>query len=102
MKYLISVLLVFSVAASAKDSKPDVFQLCKFEVQKLGNGLKILWLPDSALPYTAFEMMIGAGSSQDPAGKEGLAGFTAGMLEKGTIKRSATQISEDLEQIGSG
>jgi zinc protease len=104
MRNLISLSLLFlcTVAFAAKDTPTDAFQLRKFETQTLKNGLKVLWLADPSLPYISMELMINAGSSQDPAGKEGLAAFTAGMLEKGTKQRSATQISEDLEQIGSG
>lgn len=104
MKFFISFFLVFSAASFAanKEPKTDSFQLRKFDTQTLKNGLKILWLPDPSLPYISFVLMIKSGSSQDPVGKEGLAAFTAQMLEKGTAKRSATQISEDLEQIGSG
>ncbi|MGZ3722842.1 MAG: M16 family metallopeptidase [Bdellovibrionales bacterium] len=102
MRSLIFALtFVLAVPAFAKE-KVEPFQLRKFETQTLKNGLKILWLADPSLPYIAMNLMINSGSSQDPAGKEGLAAFTAGMLEKGSTKRSATQISEDLEQIGSG
>ncbi len=47
-------------------------------------------------------MLVKSGSSQDPVGKEGLAGFTGAILEKGTARRTASKIAEDLEQIGSG
>lgn len=105
MKNLISLCLIIllgSVTAAAKESKPEPFQIRKYETQALKNGLTILWIPDQALPYTSMQLMIKSGSSQDPAGKDGLASFTAGMLEKGTLKRSASQIADDLEQIGSG
>jgi predicted Zn-dependent peptidase len=46
------------------------------------------------------QLMVKAGSSQDPVGKEGLADFTATMLKKGTTKRAASRVAEDLEQIG--
>jgi zinc protease len=77
------------------------FQIRKYESETLPNGLTILWLKDQALPYIGLQMMIKSGSSQDAPGKEGTAGFTASMLEKGTLKRPALKISEDLEQIGS-
>jgi zinc protease len=83
-------------------SKSESFQIHKYETQELENGLTILWIPDPALPYVSLEMMFRSGAAQDPKGKEGLASFTASMLEKGSKNHSATQISEDLEQIGSG
>jgi predicted Zn-dependent peptidase len=103
MKFLTAALAAFTLvsSATAKESAPE-FQIRKFETQVLKNGLTVLWIPDPTLPYISMDLMIKSGSSQDPAGKEGLAGFTAAMLEKGTQKRSALQISDDLEQIGSG
>jgi len=101
MKFLALLSLIACVAtASAKESTSDTFQIRKYDTQTLKNGLKILWLPDPSLPYISMDLMINSGSSQDPKGKDGLAAFTASMLNKGTVKRSATQISEDLEQIG--
>jgi len=111
--FLCASILVFSLfSAGCKSSvkKSDAsstarnvpFEIRPYETQKLPNGLTILWIQDNSLPYVAFQMMIKTGSSQDPAGKEGVAGFTADLLDKGTAKRKATQISEDLEQIGSG
>lgn len=99
-KLFLAALVVISAAAFAKDTKP--FQLRKTEMQTLPNGLQILWVPDTGLPYVSLEMMVKSGSAQDPVGKEGLAQFTAQMLERGTQKRAAEQISEEFEQIGSG
>ncbi len=87
--------------SSAKPGAPP-FEVRKYETQVLENGLTIMWISDQQLPYVGMQMMVKAGSAQDPVGKEGLAAFTGSMLEKGTKKRSATRISEDLEQIGSG
>lgn len=101
MKQLLLSFLILSMA-SVRASTPEAFQLRKFETQKLKNGMTILWIADPALPYVSLDLMIKAGSSQDPVGKFGLANFTAGMLEMGTQKHTASQIADDLEQIGSG
>lgn len=82
-------------------SATDGFEIRKFETQTLKNGLVVLWIPDQTLPYISLQMLIKSGSGQDPVGKEGLASFTGSMLEKGTTKRDAERISDDLEQIGS-
>lgn len=114
MKKIFALVLSFSLAACGSGAKkPDSgaqadgakvaeFQIRKFETQTLPNGLTILWLPDNALPYVSLQMMFKAGSSQDAIGKEGVASLAATMLDKGTAKRSATQLAEDMEQIGSG
>lgn len=104
------ITLMFAIACSTSpktgtESAPGKsagFQIRSFEQQTLDNGLTVLWLPDNSLPYVSLQLMVKSGSSQDPVGKEGLAAFTGSMLEKGTKKRTAVQISEDLEQIGSG
>lgn len=102
---LISVLLVaISACASNSKSKPEAsaeFKIRPYEKQRLANGLEIFWVADNSLPYVAFQMLVKSGSGQDPVGKEGLAAMTSALLSKGTAKRSANQISEDLEQIGS-
>jgi zinc protease len=96
------VLLLSGTLSSAKELKTETFQIRKYETQVLPNGLTILWVADPALPYVAMQMMVKVGSAQDPQGKEGLADFTTSMLDRGTKSHSASQISENLEQIGSG
>ncbi len=81
-------------------SSAENFRIRSFETQTLKNGLIVMWIPDNTLPYVSMQMLVKTGSGQDLPGKEGLAGFTASMLEKGTVSRSAEQIAEDLEQIG--
>lgn len=101
---ILALLLPDAHAAGGKmksDSGVSEFQVRKPETQVLKNGLTIFWLPDPTLPYVGMQMMFKSGSAQDPVGKEGIAGFTAAMLEKGTQKRAALKIADDLEQLGS-
>jgi len=92
-------LTLSSSAFAATKAKP--FELRPTEVQTLDNGLQILWVPDTSLPYVSLQLMLRSGSAQDPKGKEGLASFTGGMLERGSFRRTALKISEEFEQIGS-
>lgn len=78
------------------------FQVRAHQSQTLPNGLTILWIADQSLPYVSLQMMVKSGSAADPHGKEGAAAITGSLLERGAGKRTATQIAEDLEQIGSG
>lgn len=87
-------------AAEAKAAAAPEFKLRNFTTQTLPNGMTVIWIPDTTLPYVSMQLMIKAGSSSDPAGKEGLASFTASMLEKGTAKKSAVQVSDALSQYG--
>lgn len=92
--------VAISISSAVASAATPSFQIRKFETQTLGNGLTILWIKDGGLPYISLQMMLKSGSAQDGAGKEGVAGFTAAMLENGTSKRPALKVSEDLEQIG--
>ena len=102
--------LIWATACASKGAAPPAplarassanFVLRPHVYENLGNGLTILWIEDDALPYVSLQMMIKAGSAQDPLGREGLANVTADMLEKGTTKRSGPRINADLEQLGS-
>ncbi|HVK61989.1 MAG TPA: pitrilysin family protein [Bdellovibrionales bacterium] len=71
-----------------------------FEEKALGNGLRILYVPDESLPYISFSLLVKTGAAADPEGQEGLSAFIAEMLDKGTSKRSAQQIARDLGVMG--
>ena len=107
-KILMATALILAACAS-RAPKPFAvagaavpFQLKPHTFESLPNGLTILWIEDGSLPYVALQMMVKTGSAADPVGREGLAHLTASMLEKGTQRRSASRVSADLEQIGSG
>ena len=51
-------------------------------------------------PIVSFNFIIKTGAVADPAGKEGLASITAGLLRKGTHTRSSDKISSELDFIG--
>lgn len=109
MKRLILLTLTVFAAAGCRSSGKKAeeaaaadFQIRPYQTQTLPNGLTVIWVPDDSLPYVSMQLMLKTGSSQDPIGKEGVAAFTASLLDKGTRRRNALQISEDLEQIGSG
>ena len=64
----------------------------------LPNGLRILVLEDHRLPVVRFALTLKAGTLIAP--KPGVAELTASMLSEGTTTRSATEISELLEDRG--
>jgi zinc protease len=66
----------------------------------LNNGLVLLTSEQRALPMVSIELLIDAGSRNEPANQAGLANLTANLLTHGTQKRSATQISETLDFMG--
>ncbi len=88
-----------ATASAATDTKSG-YALRAFEEKTLPNGLRILFIPDTSLPYVSFSMLIRSGSAQDPKGQEGLAAMVADLLNQGTTKRSATQIAAELGNMG--
>jgi zinc protease len=87
-----------SGAGSASAGKG--YKLPAYEEKTLENGLKVLFVPDQALPYINYSLLIRAGGAHDPAEFSGLSSMVASLLDKGTGKRSAPRIAEDLGQMG--
>ncbi len=66
----------------------------------LPNGTVVLLKEVRALPLVYMRLVIKAGSLLDPEGREGLATLTAEGLLTGTRRRTAAQISEEIEFTG--
>jgi zinc protease len=67
---------------------------------QLSNGVTLLVLENPANPTVSIAGSMRAGEYFSPAGKDSLAGITAGMLGKGTRRRSKLEIAEELESAG--
>ena len=68
---------------------------------KLSNGLTILLLERHKLPTVNFELWVNTGSLDDPKDLPGLAKFTAEMLREGTAHRTSSQVSSEIDTLGS-
>jgi predicted Zn-dependent peptidase len=66
----------------------------------LKNGLTVLLLEKHGVPMINLYAIVKSGAAADPAGQEGLASVTAGLLRKGTRSRTAQQFAADLDYIG--
>jgi zinc protease len=66
----------------------------------LENGLRVIVAEAHEVPLVEFYTMVGAGSAQDPAGKEGLASLTADLLTRGAGKLSAEDFARTVESLG--
>ncbi|MEL6870269.1 MAG: pitrilysin family protein [Pseudomonadota bacterium] len=74
-----------------------------FERGTLDNGLSLLVVNRNDLPLIDMSMVFDAGFAADQTGQGGLPGtasFAMTMLDEGTSKRSALEISEALAQLG--
>jgi zinc protease len=104
MKRLIafSLAALFAISTPVAPAKAEdgALRLPPYKKVALKNGMTILLMEQREVPIISFQFIIKAGSVADPAGKEGLASLTAGLLRKGTKTRSADQLSAELDFIG--
>ncbi|MEO0322215.1 MAG: pitrilysin family protein [Myxococcota bacterium] len=66
----------------------------------LGNGLRVLTLPDRAAPVVSFQTWLGVGAKHDPPGRSGLAHFFEHLMFLGTERYPAGALDEVLEAVG--
>jgi zinc protease len=88
---------LFVAPTVAPSTKVDLGAVQRFT---LPNGLLVIAVPRKQVPIIDVTLAVRSGSSADPLDKAGLAQFVAGMLRKGTEKRSADQISEEIDSVG--
>ncbi len=67
---------------------------------RLSNGLRVVLAERRGVQLVTAQLVVLSGSEVDPAGRAGLASMTAGLLTKGTRKRSATQLAQAAESLG--
>jgi predicted Zn-dependent peptidase len=66
----------------------------------LSNGLPV-WLVEShEVPLVQVNLVVQAGSAEDPAGAFGVGSLTAAMLDEGAGKRSALEIADAVDFLG--
>jgi len=68
--------------------------------EQLPNNLVWLFSQQSELPLVTLELIIKAGTLEEPPGKEGLANLTASLLLNGTKSRPSAKIAEELDFMG--
>lgn len=75
-------------------------KLPPIQKHRLGNGLAVWVIEQHEVPLVQVNLLVRAGSADDPAGKFGLASLTAAMLDEGAGGRSALQIADEIEFLG--
>ena len=68
---------------------------------KLKNGLTVAVVEKKGVPIVSVQLLVRAGAASEGMKKAGLANLTADMLTKGTKTRTAEQIAEEMEFLGS-
>lgn len=92
--------VVVAVLLAAFSAAAQTLHLPPHKKVVLKNGLTVLLLEKHGVPLVNLYALVKTGSAADPAGEDGVASVTAGLLRKGTKKRTAQQFAADLDYIG--
>jgi zinc protease len=72
----------------------------EFRDEVLPSGIRLVTAPVAKLPVVTVLIIVDAGSTNDPPGKEGVAALTAGTLLEGTERLDGAEVAEKFEQLG--
>ncbi len=62
--------------------------------------IPLIEIPRAGIPVVSIQVLVKSGSADDPAGKEGLAQFTANLMTRSTAKFSRSDIEDRLQYLG--
>jgi zinc protease len=71
-----------------------------FNDQILPSGIRLVTATVAKLPVVTVLIIVDAGSTNDPGGKEGVAALTAGTLLEGSQRFNGAELAEKFEQLG--
>ncbi len=75
-------------------------KLPPIQKRTLANGLPVWVVEMHEVPVANVSLIVKAGASADPAGKYGLASFTAAMLDEGAGTRNALDFADAVDFLG--
>ncbi len=75
-------------------------RLPQIQRRKLSNGLEVVIVEHHELPVVNMNLVIKAGSAFDGTGQAGIASLTADLLDEGTKRRSALELANSFNAIG--
>ena len=75
-------------------------QFPAFAEHTLDNGARVIVVENHEQPVVSINLRLRTGTSADPGALVGLANMTAGLIDKGTPTRTASQIAESIDFIG--
>lgn len=87
-------------AVRPKPAPPRLYRFPRFTEEILPGGLRLVVAPVEKLPVVTILVVVDAGATIDPAGKEGIAALTADVLLEGTSEFDGIQLTERFEQLG--
>lgn len=81
---------------------PVPYRFPRFEIAALENGLRVIVAPVRKLPVVTALLLLDAGASAEPAGRDGVANLAARGLLEGTMRRGGNELTERFERLGAG
>ena len=81
---------------------PVPYRFPRFEIAYLDNGLRVIVAPVHKLPVATALLLVDAGASTEPAGRDGVANLAARGLLEGTMRRGGNELTERFERLGAG
>lgn len=105
--FLACAMLPAGATAAEKFTSPDKIKYPGLEFRwqqaeriSLDNGMVLFYLADHELPLVSVSALVRTGLQHDPAGKEGVAELTAGLMRTGgTKKLSSSEIDQRLDYL---
>lgn len=105
------VLMALALVSAAAAQKPDrsappglgpppALEIPPVQRHTLSNGLEVRIIEQHEVPLVQANLIVGAGSAVDPAGKFGAASLTADMLDEGAGTRSALELADAIAFLG--
>ena len=79
---------------------PHELKLPKLQEERLSNGLRILLAERHEIPVVNFWLEVGSGFASDETALPGTARLASSLLTGGSKRRTALEISEELQMLG--
>jgi zinc protease len=76
------------------------YRFPRFKDETLPTGVRLITVPVAKLPLATVLVLVDAGSTGEPRGKEGVAALTAAALLEGTTRLDGAELAEKFEQLG--
>ncbi len=79
---------------------PRPLNLPSPEETTLANGLRVIFVENTRLPFVTYRLSFPTGDAHDPPALPGLTDVLTGMLNEGTTTRTSRQIADAVARIG--
>jgi zinc protease len=79
---------------------PPTLKLPQIQKRTLSNGLPVWLIESHEVPLAQVNLLVQAGSADDPPGKYGTASLTAAMLDEGAGTRTSLEIADATDFLG--